>query len=166
MKHIMPLALMLIGCASAPKTLTGVLDAPVWTIEKRYGLGASERCYEAANGRFVILSVDSEDPRRFWRVMVSDVRLCEPWAIHQPQMPSTFEVPFDLGDTSDKVISSMGEPSSKGADERSANSWPELTKLGGEVWTYECSAPSDCGWLTRVFFRERRVSAIEMSYSP
>jgi hypothetical protein len=166
MKRFLPLALVMIGCASAPTTLTGVLDAPVWTIEKRYGSGAPERCYEAATGRFLTFSVDTEDPERFWRVMVSDVRLCDHWSIPQPQMPSSFELAFDLGDPREKVVASMGEPDSKGADEASATSWPELATLGGEVWSYDCTAPPDCGWLTRVFFRESRVSAIEMSYYP
>lgn len=161
MKSALLIASLALGCSSAPRDVGSLLDSPVWQVERAFGSGATQHCYHAGPDRYVVLTVDTEDTRRFSGAIISEVNLCETSQLPQTHLPSRFNLPFDLGADKLEVTRAMGTPAAIERSEGSGNS--RLTRLGDELWRFECTTPK-CWSATLVFFRAGRVSAIEMLY--
>lgn len=169
LKFLLACCILLAACASAPpRTLDDLLDAPVASVEHWYGPGTYLRCYQLGDSRFINLDVDEGDPRQFWSVELADVPECATTMAPNADMPSTFKVGVDLGDTVEKALSILGRPDEvlKEAPEGSSDAAiARFKRLGGIEYIFRCKAPATCGTVTSIFARDGKVSAVSVWYS-
>lgn len=169
MKRLLIIGCILSACSSsAPRHLDDLLDTPVQTVERRYGPGSYFRCYELPGSRFLTLGVDDEDPSRFWSIELADSSGCETAMPPNIEVPTTFKIGVNLGDSVEKVLAVLGQPDSiltKAPDGSSAETLARFTQLGGTEYVFDCKKPPTCSWVTSVFARGGKVSAISIWYT-
>lgn len=143
--------------AADPVYIDELMESSAATLQRQFPSLRKEGCYRLADGRFLMLSVNTKDQKP-WRVAFASAEPCRgPSA--GPDVEVRHRSGVQLGDSSPVVVEKLGRP------DASAEPEAALRRLGDIEYFYICRISEGCARHTSVFIRDGLVSAISEWYS-
>ena len=145
------------GQAADPVYIDELVETPLARLQATFSGLRKEGCYQIAEDRFLLVTIDKKDLKP-WRVVLTSMPPCR-----RPEPAAAMDVReragISLGESQVKIVERMGRPDTAAPPEAAQR------RLGDIEYFYICKITEGCARHTSVYVKDGVVSAIAEWYS-